>query len=272
MIDLHCHMLPGMDDGAKDLDMALQMARIAVADGITTTACTPHIFPGQFDNTLVGIRQACQQFQAELAAAGIPLQLTYGADIQIVPDLTQKLLDGSLPTLHDSRYFLFEPPHQVSFPRLNDIIEETLLAGFVPIITHPERLFYIETDYDKFVEAARSGAWIQLTGGSLLGHFGRRAKRASKRFLKDGITHLLASDGHNLKKRTPELGKARDAAARFVGEEEADRLVRERPAAVIANRLPGDILPPLKLGDNTQEATLNKRSWIDQFCNRYAGF
>ena len=272
MIDLHCHMLPGIDDGAKDLDMALQMARIAVADGITMTACTPHIFPGRFDNTPAGIREACQQFQAELVAAGIPLQLTYGADIQIAPDLTQKLLDGTLPTLHGSRYFLFEPPHQVSFPRLNDMIEDALLAGFVPIITHPERLFYVETDYDKFVEAARNGAWIQLTGGSLLGRFGRRAKRVSERFLNDGITHLLASDGHNLKKRTPELGKARDAAARFVGEEEADRLVQERPAAVIANTAPEDIPPPPKLGDNTHETTLKKRSWLDQLCNRYARF
>lgn len=268
MIDLHCHMLPGIDDGARDVDMALQMARLAVADGITMTACTPHIYPGRFENTSAGIREACEQFQRVLEAAKIPLQLTYGADIQVAPELTQRLADGTLPTLHGSRYFLFEPPHHVSLPRLNDMLEEVLLSGFIPIITHPERLFYIEEDYDHFVEAVHSGAWIQLTGGSLLGSFGRKAKSISERFLKDGITHLLASDGHNLKNRTPELGKARDAAAQLVGVEEADRLVQQRPAAVIANTAPDDVPLPPGLGTNAQVAATETRSRFHKLFSR----
>lgn len=268
MIDLHCHMLPGLDDGARDLDMALQMARLAVGDGITMTVCTPHIYPGRFENTLAGIREACEQFQGELDAAGIPLQLTYGADIQVAPELTQRLVDGTLPTLNGSRYFLFEPPHHVSLPRLNDMLAEALLAGFVPIITHPERLFYVETDYDIFVEAAHNGAWIQLTGGSLLGKFGRRAKSISERFLKDGITHLLASDGHNLENRAPELGNARDAAALLVGVEEAAKLVQQRPAAVIANTATDDIPLPPGLGTCGQVAALETRSWFHKLFSR----
>jgi protein-tyrosine phosphatase len=268
MIDLHCHMLPGIDDGARDLEMALKMARLAVADGITMTACTPHIYPGRFENTHAGIHEACEKFQRELDAAGIALQLTYGADIQVAPELTERLVDGTLPTLHGSRYFLFEPPHHVSLPPLNDMLEETLLAGFVPIVTHPERLFYVEADYDKFVEAAHSGAWIQLTGGSLLGRFGRRAKSVSERFLKDGITHLLASDGHNLKNRRPELGSARDVAARIVGEEEADRLVQQRPAAVIANTSPDNIPLPPGLGSSMRVVALDKKSWFSQLFSR----
>ena len=261
-------MLPGIDDGAQDLDTALQMARLAVADGITMTACTPHIYPGRFENTSAGIREACAQFQKELDKAGIPLQLTYGADIQVAPELTQGLAEGTLPTLHGSRYFLFEPPHHVSLPRLNDMMEEALVAGFVPIITHPERLFYIEDDYDNFAEAAQSGAWIQLTGGSLLGNFGRKAKAISERFLMDGITHLLASDGHNLKKRTPELGKARDAATQLVGAEEADRLVQQRPAAVIANTAPEDILLPSGLGANAEFEPLETQNWFHKLFSR----
>jgi protein-tyrosine phosphatase len=257
-------MLPGIDDGARNLDMALQMAKMAVADGITMTACTPHIYPGRFDNTLAGIREACAQLQGELDAAGIGLQLVYGADIQVVPELTQRLVDGTLPTLHGSRYFLFEPPHHVSLPRLNDMIEEALGSGHVPIITHPERLFYAQADYDQFVQAAHSGAWIQLTGGSLLGQFGRRAKSISERFLKDGITHLLASDGHNLKNRTPELSKARHAAARLVGVEEAERLVLQRPAAVIANREPDSIALPPALGRNARGPALAKETWFSR--------
>lgn len=268
MIDLHCHMLPGLDDGAQDLDIALKMARIAVADGITMTACTPHIYPGRFDNTSAGIHEACERFQKELDASGITLQVTYGADIQVMPEMSEKLANGTLPTLNGSRYFLFEPPHHVSLPRLNDMIEETLHAGFVPIITHPERLFYIEDDYDSFVAAAHAGAWIQLTGGSLLGKFGRRAKSISERFLKDGFTHLLASDGHNLKKRTPELAKARDVATQLVGVEEANRLVKGRAAAVIADMDPHEILPPSGLGTNMKAKNLEEKTWLRKLFSR----
>ncbi|TDG12868.1 capsular biosynthesis protein [Seongchinamella unica] len=243
MIDLHCHMLPGIDDGARDLPTALKMAELAVADGITLTACTPHIYPGLFENTHTGIRQAVEAFRRELAAADIPLELTYGADIQVVPELVSGLQNKVLPTLHGSRYFLFEPPHHVSLPRLGDLIHNTLLSGYVPVITHPERLSYIESDYPRFLAAAEQGAWIQLTGGSLLGRFGRRVQQVAERFLRDGVTHLLASDGHNLSNRTPELAEARAAAAAIVGEDEARRLVQERPAAVIANLNPAAVAP-----------------------------
>jgi len=258
-------MLPSIDDGARDLATARKMAELAVADGITMTACTPHIYPGLFENTHEGIREACDRFREELAKADIPLQLTYGADIQVVPELVKGLEDGTLPTLNGSRYFLFEPPHHVSLPRLGDLLHNALVAGYVPIITHPERLTYIESDYGTIVEAARQGAWIQLTGGSLLGRFGPRVKKITERFLRDGVTHLLASDGHNLKNRTPTLSEARDAAASIVGDEEAHRLVSERPAAVIANSGPETVPFPRGLdlsASNVAGPVPGRKSWI----------
>ena len=266
MIDLHCHMLPAIDDGARDLETALQMAALAVDDGITLTACTPHIYPGVFDNTVEGIQEAVQRFRAELESAGIPLQLTYGADIQVQPGLVKGLEDGTLPTLGESRYFLFEPPHHTPLPRLGDLVHGALLAGYVPIITHPERLAYIEADYDKFVEFARQGAWIQLTGGSLLGRFGPRVQKISNRFLQDGITHLLASDAHNLGKRTPQLSEARDAAAAIVGAHEAARLVLGRPSAVIADANPVDFPLPPGLGSTAfnESGAQVKPGWIQR--------
>ena len=263
MIDLHCHMLPGIDDGPRDLKTALQMAELAVADGIALTACTPHIYPGLFDNTHAGIRQAVEDFRRELEAAGIALELTYGADIQVVPELVSGLQQQALPTLHGSRYFLFEPPHHVALPRLEDLVYDALVSGYVPVITHPERLRYIEADYAKFVTLAEQGAWIQLTGGSLLGSFGSRVQKISERFLRDGVTHLLASDGHNLKNRTPELAAARDAAAAIVGEEEAHRLVQERPAAVIANLEPSAVAPvPALDPQRAKAAEPPRRGWF----------
>ena len=244
MIDLHCHMLPSIDDGARDLDTALAMARLAVADGITTTVCTPHIYPGLFENTVPGIQDAVVDFRAALKAAEIPLEISYGADIQVVPDLLQSLRAGALPTLHNSRYFLFEPPHHVALPGMLDLLHNVIASGYVPIITHPERLSYIEDHYEQFHEAVSMGAWLQITGGALLGRFGHRVKAISERFLAEGVVHLLASDGHNLKNRTPELSEARAAAALWVGEEEAQRLVHDRPRAILDDREPGAVSPP----------------------------
>lgn len=245
MIDVHCHMLPAIDDGAQNLETALKMAEKAVEDGITITACTPHIYPGLYENTADGIRQATINFQQELRKAEIPLKVTYGADVQIIPELVEKLNSGLIPTLHGSRYFLFEPPHHIAPPGMMELIYDVLASGYVPLITHPERLTYIDDEYDMFAEAARKGAWIQLTAGSVTGRFGRHVQKISERFLNDGITHLLATDAHNLGNRSPNLKEARDAVIAFLGEEEANRLVIDRPRAVIDNADPNSvILPP----------------------------
>src|SRR5438067_6166293 len=106
MIDLHSHILPGIDDGSKSLAMSLDMARIAVADGIHTMACTPHIYPGLYMNDAAGIRSACDALQAELDARQIPLKLTTGADVHLVPGLVEGLRAGRIPSLNGSRYLL----------------------------------------------------------------------------------------------------------------------------------------------------------------------
>ncbi len=240
-------MLPGIDDGAPDLETALLMAQTAVNDGITLTACTPHIYPGMFENTVEGISAGVTAFRTELERAAIPLEITYGADIQIVPDLVEGLQAGRLPTLNRSRYFLFEPPHHVAPPRMNELVYNAVVSGYVPVITHPERLTYVGEFYDQFRQSVEMGAWIQITGGAVTGRFGTRVKKIAERFLRDGLTHLLASDAHNLGNRAPQLAEARDAAAVFVGEEEAQRMVQERPQAILDNRDPAELPPPSAL-------------------------
>jgi len=268
MIDLHCHMLPAIDDGAKDLATSLLMAEMAVADGISVTLCTPHIYPGVFPNTLAGIRRAAWDFHCELVAADIPLQISYGADIQVVPDLVASLQSGTLPTLHGSRYFLFEPPHHTRLPRLADLAHAALLQGYVPVITHPERLAYIEQDYDIMVQAAQAGAWLQLTGGSLLGQFGAQAQHSAQRFLADGVAHLLCSDGHNLEGRAPVLAEAREAAASIVGEDESWQLVFDRPKAVLADTDPELVPLPPGLAADAPVSPPASRSWLARVLSR----
>ena len=238
MIDLHCHLLPGIDDGAEDLAMALEMARIAVADGIRTVACTPHIYPGLYDNDAVGIRAAIEVLQTALDEAGIPLRLVEGADTHLAPTLVADLRAGRVPTLGGSRYLLLEPPHHVAPPRFEEAVFELAAAGYVPVITHPERLTWVEEHYDVFVRLAQRGCWMQITAGALTGRFGRRSRYWGERFLGEGHAHLLATDAHHPTRRPPLLAEARHAAALLVGATEAARMVDERPACVLADAAP----------------------------------
>ena len=147
MIDLHCHILPGMDDGASDISVSIAMARAFVADGVSVVACTPHILPGLYHNTGPQIRQARQQLQQVLATEGILLRLVTGADNHMVPTFVSELRTGNLLSLADTRYVLVEPPHHVAPPRLEDLFFDLLTAGYVPILTHPERLRWIESHF-----------------------------------------------------------------------------------------------------------------------------
>jgi protein-tyrosine phosphatase len=262
MIDLHCHLLPGIDDGASDLDTALEMARVAVGDGITQLACTPHIYPGVYENDAQKIRGAVARFGERLAEAGIPLCLTFGADTHLVPDLVEGLRAGRIPTLNGSRYFLFEPPHHVAPPRFAESVFNVLAAGYVPLITHPERLRWIEDHYELFIHAARGGAWLQLTSGSLTGRFGRRVRRWSERMLDEGVVHILATDAHNLGKRAPLLAEGRDAAAERVGEEEALRMVLGRPGAILEDASPDAIPLPEGLAGNAPASVSRTGGWL----------
>ena len=240
MIDLHSHILPGIDDGAKTLDVSLDMARLAVADGIHTMACTPHIYPGMYMNHGPDILHAIQKLQAELDSRQIPLKLVAGADVHLVPGLLDGLRSGAVPTLHGSRYFLLEPSHTTPPPRFEDSVFNLIASGYTPIITHPERLTWVEDHYSVFLRLIEQGAWMQITAAALTGTFGPRAKHWGMRFLSEGHTHIIASDAHSAGRRLPRMSEARDIAASLLGEAEAHQLVVTRPQAVLNNLPPHD--------------------------------
>jgi protein-tyrosine phosphatase len=246
LIDLHCHILPAIDDGAESLDISLEMARIACADGITITACTPHILPTVYDNTGPAIKTAVAALQKALDQAGIPLKLVAGADVHVAADLGAGLGDGRIPTLNGSRYLLLEPPHHVLPPNLEDHIFRLHAAGYIAIVTHPERMSWIEASYPLIQRLVHSGVWMQLTGGSLTGRFGRRPRYWAERMLEEGLCHLLATDAHNTTSRPPYLAEAREAAAKRLNEQEATHLVLTRPQGVLNNVSPTAISAPMQ--------------------------
>jgi protein-tyrosine phosphatase len=244
MIDLHCHVLPGTDDGAADISVSLEMARASVAGGVSVLACTPHILPGIYHNSGPQIRQATQQLQEALDQEGIPLRLVTGADNHIVPDFVEGLRSGRLLSLADSRYVLVEPPHHVAPVRLEEFFFDLTVAGYVPILTHPERLSWIKSHYSVVQRLVRAGVWMQITAGSLAGAFGRSAKYWAERMLDEGCVHILATDAHDTRRRPPNLGEGRDLAAQRVGAREAEHLVVTRPRGVIDNQVRSNLPMP----------------------------
>ncbi len=247
MFDLHSHLLPAIDDGAADVRTSLSMARAYVEQGVHYVACTPHILPGLYHNSGPQISEAVARMQTTLNDAGIPLQLLTGADNHMVPDFVGGLKSGHLLTLARSAYVLVEPPHHIAPARMEEFFFSILLAGYVPILTHPERLSWIESKYDVIKRLAANGVWMQVTCGSLRGRFGRRVRYWTERLLEDGIVHILATDAHNMTTRPPDLLEGRRAAEQYVGVEEAQHLVVTRPSAVLSNLLPKD-LPIPKVG------------------------
>ena len=269
MIDLHCHLLPGIDDGSPDRDTALAMARMAVADGITHIACTPHITTGVYDNSAATIGALTEEVSRVLQEQGIDLTLLTGADVHMAPDLVQKLRDKRVPTLNDTRYFLLEPPHHVAPPRLDGLVRALVAAGFVPIITHPERLGWIETHYALMGKLVAEGALIQLTAGSITGGFGRRARYWAEKMLDEDLVDIVASDAHNLTGRPPVLSRARDVLAGRIGEAKAWQMVLHRPAAILDDRPPARRAQAFSPQSGTRES--RKRSGLGSFFRNLRG-
>ena len=235
MIDLHSHILPGIDDGAKDLEMSLAMARLAVEDGTTHIACTPHFMSGVYDNTIPVTTKIITGLEAAFRDNNIDLALIPGGDIHIAPDIADQLANGTLPALGASSYFLFEPPHHVLPPGIVALCKGIMDAGFMPVLTHPERLTWIEKHYDVICQLDELGVVVQLTASSVAGSFGKRALYWSERMLDEGRVDIIASDAHNIRSRPPGLSRARDVIAARFDDEVAMMMVKDNPQRILQN-------------------------------------
>lgn len=224
MIDLHSHILPGLDDGAQSLEEALAMARLAVTNGITDIVATPHTGNGRYENEREGVLAAVAHFQRELAAAEIPLRIHPGAEVHLHPDAVEQVLTGQALTVGDGgRYVLLELPAR-SIPFCTDeVIRELTVAGVTPIIAHPERNAVLREDSRRLAGWIERGVIAQVTAAGLLGRLGKRSLAAAERMVRERLVHVAASDAHNTGRRCPDLQAALRRVAALGGEEEAVR-------------------------------------------------
>lgn len=235
MIDLHTHILPGLDDGASDVAEALAMAAQALEDGIEAVVATPHWYPGLYDNGRERVLAALQRFQQSLSHAGIPLGVYAGAEWHLDPSLPEAIRQGKVLTLNDgNRYALIELPATFIPPHAEDLLFRIRSEGVRPILAHPERCAPVARKLEILRHWVHSGVLVQITAASLSGRFGRELRRLCERLVREGLVHLIASDSHGVHDRPPRLREAREAAARIVGEEAARAMVEEVPRRILA--------------------------------------
>ncbi len=232
MIDLHCHLLPGVDDGAPDLESALELAQLAVDNGIRRAVLTPHVHPGRYENTLASLVPVFEGFAGAVADARIPLELALAGEVRVSPEVLPMIADGDVPFLGEwegKPVVLLELPHSHIPPGSDKLVAWLVSRGIQPMIAHPERNKDVMRRYDKIAPFIDAGCLFQVTAMSVAGAFGEGAHRRALELLEAGVVTILASDAHNSKHRPPALEAGRLAAAKVLGEEESWALVRERP-------------------------------------------
>lgn len=228
MIDIHCHILPGIDiDGPSCPMESLEMARLAVEDGICTIVATPHL--RELDQSAGRIREKVAILNNSLISAGVPLEVLPGAEASATLDLES--LCGC--TLNDNGYILLEFSRLTPAEELTDIIYDCCRVGLKPIIAHAERLPVVQRSPNRAVEFNQSGAFLQITAESLTGYFGVEARICARYLLRCGYVHLIATDAHSSSRRRPALSEGLKVAASIVGDVAARQLVQQNPAAVI---------------------------------------
>jgi len=233
MIDLHCHILPGLDDGSPDLATSLEMARIALDDGIETIVATPHSFVDA-GPTPAQIRTATQQLQTALADHNLPLTILPGAEVRAHPDLVELVHDGQVMTIADQGdYLLLEPPF-VGIPNyLEQLCFDLQIAGITPILAHPERVELMQSQPEMCARLVERGCLVQINAPSLHRKYGRTIARIAADLIRGKLVHIVASDAHNATFRPPVLSKVRRVVVQAAGEDAFRKMTELVPGEII---------------------------------------
>jgi protein-tyrosine phosphatase len=217
MIDLHCHIVPGIDDGPDTLEASLRMMRIAEEDGIKTIIATPHYYRGRFEAEAQRVKALIEELKLSAEKENIGVDIIQGNEVLLDREIIRLYKEGEISTLGDSRYLLIEFPFEGPPDYALDMIYELRLLGIVPIIAHPERYVSFIKKTSLLNEYIREGCLLQLNGGSLSGFFGGAVQRTSETLLRHGAISFIGSDAHTPRSRTPELKKSFDIIGKNYG-------------------------------------------------------
>ena len=237
MYDVHSHILPGLDDGAKTVEEFVAMARAAVAGGTTVMLTTPHRRDVTEDFSIAYLRELFAEMVAELETHGVGLTLTLGMENHLDAALPEALASGEALTMNDTRYALVELPFFGHPDWVEPALADIQASGVTPVLAHPERIEMLQQAPDLLRAFVERGMLTQVTAGSLTGQWGDEVKRLTHNLLRRGLVHILASDTHTPSgPRPPALLPGMRAAAEIVGAEKARAMVFDNPKAVIQGR------------------------------------
>lgn len=238
MIDIHSHILPGLDDGSQDMDKSIAMAEVAVESGVTAMIATPHCNQKKvFENYNSPELDKCfEEFRKELELANIGLEIYCGCEVFATSDIVQLYRDKKLLTLNNSRYMLVEFNFDANLRSMENTLYDLMDEGLVPILAHPERYYMLQEEPDAAMIWHDEGVGIQLNKGSLFGKFGRGAMETSRLLLGSGHVSCIASDAHGAQRRTPEMTDAEYFVTKYFSERVAKLLLNDNPRRIIENR------------------------------------
>ncbi len=234
MIDIHCHILPGVDDGPPDMETSIRMLKVAAGDGISHIVASPH-FPFKGGHSHEDIRIVLEVLKERAMQEGITVRLYLGADARLSIELIELIGMKEIPTISNSRYFLLELPEVIP-PNVERFLFDVRAKGFLPVITHPERNYGLLSRPERVTAFRETGALYQLTAMSITGGFDDRILWFSRFLLKKGVVDFVATDAHDPDWRRPVLSRAYGEVLRMCGEREARRLFFENPLAVLEDR------------------------------------
>jgi len=246
MLDIHCHLLPGIDDGPDTLEESIEMARLAVRDGITATVATPHFAVGSSCADFAQVNRLVQDINSTLRKEVIPLTVYPGMELKADPELPDLYRRGTVLSLCNSGKYLLLDCHPAVLPiNLDKLVFQLMLSGAKVILAHPERNREIIKHPEMMFSMLQKGVLLQLNTGSLTGDFGTQVRSTAETFLMLGWVSFIASDGHSTTWRKPVLSPAFEVASKIIGEEQALRLVLHNPSKVIQGEdlQAGELIP-----------------------------
>jgi protein-tyrosine phosphatase len=236
MVDIHCHILPGIDDGAQDIETSSRMLKIAANEGTSHIIATPHFIHAAIDNNAAVVGKSHKELEKLAENENMDIKIYPGNEVFLSPEIPELIGKHQICTLNGSYYILIEFP-MMSIPvYTKEILYQLRLDGYTPIIAHPERYGEIAKDPNILNDFIERGALIQVNSTSLIGIYGDRIKRLSMTLLKHGMVHFVASDAHTCRGRSPKLKKCRGIVDSEMGREMSDTLFEINGFAVIENR------------------------------------
>ncbi|MHB1389936.1 MAG: tyrosine-protein phosphatase [Thermoleophilia bacterium] len=241
LIDIHCHILPGMDDGPSELALSLAMARVAAADGIGKIVVTPHVIEGLYDAHERDMR--ITQLSRAMAREGIAIKLYAGAEVPMSMCLSEGAEFLGELSLAGSRYLLMETA-DTTYDQLARAIHQVRLNGLYPILAHPERVTFIKEQPSNLEKITAQGyVYCQITAASIEGKFGKSTYKCAMSLLKLGLVHLVASDGHSADTRPPQLSECYRHLCELLGSQAAETIMLDNSRRVIKNQLLETVSP-----------------------------